>query len=366
MSDLHGLDDSAGAPGVAGDPALPPPPDDSLLRDFLQVRAMAQHANVAARLDAFAAAHDAATTEAPVGGGIRLHWGPWQGDSDVPPVSPGGAAPQSAPGADPAASDAARTAAPSSPPAAVAPQPAPGSDPAAPGTVPPDAASQATPEDASPSMVVPEPDHDLAADDTVPLGLKLQLAAGKVVDVPPSLTAPTRATADGSPSGGSSSSLLTELVPGAEAGQKAYQAFRAGNYGTAVLQELQGVAEAALAIGTLGEGTAVLQGTRAVATRALSFRNFEALKRYLGSPGVGMEWHHIVEQSQIPQFGKEAIHDIRNMVAIPEQIHDRISGFYASKPFFTNGLRVREWLRGQSFAEQYEYGVKKLAQLLGY
>jgi hypothetical protein len=71
MSDLHGLSDPAGAPGVAGDPALPPPPDDWLLREFLQVRALAQHANVEARLDAFAAAHDAA----PDGGGVGVPWG---------------------------------------------------------------------------------------------------------------------------------------------------------------------------------------------------------------------------------------------------------------------------------------------------
>src|SRR5258707_2397835 len=76
MSDLHGLGD----PGVAGDPALPLLPDDSLLRDFLQVRALAQHVNDAARLDAFAAAHDAATAAAPDGGGIRVRRG--TGDDD--------------------------------------------------------------------------------------------------------------------------------------------------------------------------------------------------------------------------------------------------------------------------------------------
>ena len=122
MSDLHDLSDSAGDPGIAGDPALPPPPDDSLLRDFLQVRAMAQHANVAARLDAFAAAHDAVT------------------------ASSSGAAP-----------------------------PTPEPDPAPPGSVPPGAASQAAPQAASPGPTAPEPDRALAADDTIPLGLKLQL-----------------------------------------------------------------------------------------------------------------------------------------------------------------------------------------------
>jgi hypothetical protein len=129
MSDLHGLSDSAGDPGTAGDPALPPPPDDWLLRDFLQVRALAQHINVVARLDAFAAAHDAAKAEAPDGGGIRLRWDREDDDPDAPPFSPGDATPQ--------------------------PTPAP--DPAATGPVPPDAASQSAPQGASPGPTVPEP-----------------------------------------------------------------------------------------------------------------------------------------------------------------------------------------------------------------
>jgi hypothetical protein len=123
MSDLHGPGDPAGAPGVAGDPTLPPPPDNSLLNDFLQVRALAQHINDAARLDAFAAAHDAAPASS--GGATR------------PPIS----------------------------------EP----DRAAPGSVPPNTASQAVPQAASPGPIAPKPDPNLAADDTIPLGLKLQL-----------------------------------------------------------------------------------------------------------------------------------------------------------------------------------------------
>jgi hypothetical protein len=89
FADLHGLGDPATDPGVAGDPALPPPPDDWLIRDFLQVRALAQHINVTARLDAFAAAHDAATAEAPDGGGVRVRWGTNDDDLDGSLVSPG-------------------------------------------------------------------------------------------------------------------------------------------------------------------------------------------------------------------------------------------------------------------------------------
>ncbi len=86
------------------------------------------------------------------------------------------------------------------------------------------------------------------------------------------------------------------------------------------------------------------------------------LKKYLGSPGVGNEWHHIVEQraSNISAFGSEAIHNVDNSIAINSKIHTKISAFYSSKQRFTNGLRVREWLKGQSFQKQYEFGIKVL------
>jgi hypothetical protein len=98
VSDLLGPANPAGDPGAAENSA-PPLPDDFLLSDFLQVRALAQHAGVIARLDAFAAAHGAATDD----------------DPDTPSVVTGG-------------------------------------------------------------PTAPEPDFDLAGDDAMPLGLRLQLA----------------------------------------------------------------------------------------------------------------------------------------------------------------------------------------------
>ncbi len=100
--------------------------------------------------------------------------------------------------------------------------------------------------------------------------------------------------------------------------------------------------------------------------KAGSIQTLDALRRYLGSAGTDMQWHHIVEQSQIPQFGAKAIHDVKNILAIPKEVHQAISGYYSSRPAFTDGLRVRDWLRGKSFAEQYEFGVQQLAKLLGY
>jgi hypothetical protein len=75
-----------------------------------------------------------------------------------------------------------------------------------------------------------------------------------------------------------------------------------------------------------------------------------------------MEWHHIVEQrsANISQFGAEMIHNIDNMIALPTEVHRKISGFYSSKPANLNGLRVRDWPNGQSYDKQYEYGLQVL------
>lgn len=75
-----------------------------------------------------------------------------------------------------------------------------------------------------------------------------------------------------------------------------------------------------------------------------------------------IEWHHIVEQrsANISQFGAERIHNIDNMVALPTDVHRKISGHYSSKPENLNGLRVRDWLNLQSYEKQYEYGLEVL------
>jgi hypothetical protein len=67
------------------------------------------------------------------------------------------------------------------------------------------------------------------------------------------------------------------VVPGAVAGREAGDALKAGNYGTAALKVLQGMAEGAIAIGTFGEGTAA-EGAAKFATTELH----HAIPQYLG------------------------------------------------------------------------------------
>ena len=93
------------------------------------------------------------------------------------------------------------------------------------------------------------------------------------------------------------------------------------------------------------------------------FDSYRKLKTYMGSPGEGNEWHHIVEQSQIKKsgFASEIINNTNNIIAVDKVTHRLISGYYSTKSFaFTSGLSVRDWLAGQSFEEQYEFGKNVL------
>ncbi len=107
----------------------------------------------------------------------------------------------------------------------------------------------------------------------------------------------------------------------------------------------------------------ISNGNTAKATKGVRTTNghryFSALKKELGSAGKGKDWHHIAEQSQINKSGfvPEQIHNADNVIAIDHATHMRITGYYNTKSFrFTDGLSVREWLAGQSYEIQYDFG----------
>ena len=93
------------------------------------------------------------------------------------------------------------------------------------------------------------------------------------------------------------------------------------------------------------------------------FKSFRALKNYLGSAGSGNHWHHIVEQCQKLKSGftSEQINNTSNVVAVDAKTHAQITGYYNRKDFeFTNGLSVRNWLAGQPYEVQYDFGLSVL------
>lgn len=91
--------------------------------------------------------------------------------------------------------------------------------------------------------------------------------------------------------------------------------------------------------------------------------SFSGLKSALGSAGPGKNWHHIVEQTpgNVERFGPHVLHNTENVIAIDEGIHRQISAYYSSKdPLLSGGQTVRQWLSGQPFQTQREFGLKIL------
>jgi hypothetical protein len=104
-------------------------------------------------------------------------------------------------------------------------------------------------------------------------------------------------------------------------------------------------------------------GTTGQQTGGKGFSSFTALKNHLGSPGTGKHWHHIVEKCQIQKSGftSQQVNNTSNVIAVDAQTHAKISGYYNTTTFrFTDGLSVRNWLAGQPFQTQFDFGLQVL------
>jgi hypothetical protein len=90
----------------------------------------------------------------------------------------------------------------------------------------------------------------------------------------------------------------------------------------------------------------------------------ELLQKEYGSAGDGKEYHHIVEQGGANEdnFTAEELHSTKNIVPLPDPIHDLVSAEY-SKEYEKTGITVRQWLQTQPFDKQYEYGLDVLTKL---
>jgi hypothetical protein len=106
-------------------------------------------------------------------------------------------------------------------------------------------------------------------------------------------------------------------------------------------------------------------GSAVDAANPAGFRSFRAAKTGMGSPGPGSVFDHVVEQSQIGRsgFSPEEIHNPFNMNPVSAETNQLKANHYSSKQFFTSGGTVRDWLTGQSFADQYEFGMDVLMRI---
>lgn len=90
-----------------------------------------------------------------------------------------------------------------------------------------------------------------------------------------------------------------------------------------------------------------------------AFKNVEAFKRYYGSAGKGMHWHHIVEQhvKNTMQFGADKIQNVKNIVKIPVDIHEKMSAFH-SRTLPRCGMTFRQAVSRLPMDAQYKIGVQ--------
>jgi hypothetical protein len=118
----------------------------------------------------------------------------------------------------------------------------------------------------------------------------------------------------------------------------------------------------------VGDILDALLGARAAQVAAEDlpgYSSFRAAKADLGSPGAGNVYDHVVEQSQVARSGftPEEIHNPFNLDPVPRGINQLKANYYSSIRPFTGGMTVRDWLTGQSFADQYEFGMDTLMYL---
>jgi hypothetical protein len=94
-----------------------------------------------------------------------------------------------------------------------------------------------------------------------------------------------------------------------------------------------------------------------------SFLKEELAKRY-GRAGDGFEYHHIVEQSAEGDIPMAELQSTRNIVRIPKYLHEEISAEF-SKPISSEpgAPSLRASLRGKSFEERYEAGLKVMREI---
>jgi hypothetical protein len=96
-------------------------------------------------------------------------------------------------------------------------------------------------------------------------------------------------------------------------------------------------------------------------------KSIEELQDAVANPQLGYQIHHIVEgqynstneQSNAQRF-PDQLESPENLVQIPTWKHVEISSWYSTRNDEYGGQTPRDYLRGKSWEEQHELGIKKL------
>lgn len=95
------------------------------------------------------------------------------------------------------------------------------------------------------------------------------------------------------------------------------------------------------------------------------FDSYSAFKKEYGKASDYVnngEWHHIVEQNTVEKGinSAQSVYNTQNTVAIPKELHVKISGYYSSN--YTQGLTVRQYVNTLSYEQQYRFGIEVLTK----
>jgi RHS repeat-associated protein len=130
-----------------------------------------------------------------------------------------------------------------------------------------------------------------------------------------------------------------------------------------------GIAVAAVFIGGKGAAaeeaaTADVAAIRLPEKTGVGFPTFDAFKDAMGSVRPDFDWHHIVEQNgaggeNARVFPPEQIHNTNNLIPVERNTHGDITEFYRKPQDVTpfKGLSPRQWLRGQGWEAQHNFGL---------
>jgi hypothetical protein len=135
-------------------------------------------------------------------------------------------------------------------------------------------------------------------------------------------------------------------------------------------QDLKLETEAALEFAQLGPRT--LQELQ-VTEIGESFSSYDAFLKYepeellekrFGRAGDGQQYHHIVEEAindgAIPA---SQLQSTDNIIRIPTLLHEEISAIYSRSAPTAPNMTLRQWLKGQSYQAQYDYGLSVMRNL---
>lgn len=93
-------------------------------------------------------------------------------------------------------------------------------------------------------------------------------------------------------------------------------------------------------------------------------KTLDELQGAVSTPARGYDIHHIVEQTpaELDGFPRDVIDSSENLVRIPTLKHWQITRWFATRNDEFGGQSPRDYLRGKSWIERTELGVRALVE----